>query len=169
MADVGFARGNVSPIIYFESANGHLVMPVYEAGRPEQARQVYEARFKPAGFEWRETRTLAEVDTLQKRLVAQECERRRAQLDTHDEVRREVSRYVAGNLRARMVSAACSEFEKNFIRLYLELRDDAKRDKFRQRLLEHQSYLWAREMDSGTKIDDRMPMQDGEFWRGDAS
>ena len=33
---------------------------------------------------------------------------------------------------------------------------ESKRDKYAQRLKEHNDYLWALQMDSGTKIEDRM-------------
>jgi len=44
------AMGNVPAIIYFENSSGELVMPVYDAGRPEQAREVFEARFRSNGW-----------------------------------------------------------------------------------------------------------------------
>ena len=164
MAETGFARGSLSPIYYFENAAGHLVMPVYDAGKPEQARLVFNARFKPKGYDWRETKNLAEVDRLESRLIAQEARKTELMIDQEAGKMERIQSMVRSNLRHRMVSSDCSEFEREFIRLYMSLRAD-KKSKYEQRLKEHNSYLWIRNMNSGTKLDDKMPLQDGEFWR----
>ncbi len=165
MGEVGFARGNVSPIIYFENASGELMMPVYETGRPEQARRVYKARYAHAGWEWREADTLPAVDRLQSRLIDQE-ERRRSRLSEMDRRKCEPAReFVEANLKQRMISSSCSAFERDFIKLYLQLRDDSKRRKYAEILRQHQDYLWASAMDSSTKIEDRMKSEPGDFWR----
>lgn len=116
------------------------------------------------GWEWREAGTLAEVDRLQKRLVDQENVRANHMAYTVGDRSRAIKDAVADNLRQRMCSSSTSAFERDFIGLYLKLRED-KRDKYRDRLTEHNWYLWAREQNSNTKFEDRMPDQPGEFWR----
>jgi len=92
--------------------------------------------------------TLAEVDRLQKRLVEQE----RRQLER--ESRYEESTFgakqdeIRDKLYARLASSVSTQYEKDFIREYLKLRDERKRHKHAQ-ILEHaQMYLHAREFDS---------------------
>ena len=99
--------------------------------------------------------TLAEVDRLQKRLVAQE----RAQLERESQyeeatfgARQEI---IRDKLYSRLASSVTTQYEKDFIREWLKLRDDSKRKKHAQ-ILEHaQMYLHAREFDSkpGRKSD----------------
>lgn len=168
----GYARGTLEPIIYFERQDGYAILPVYDAGRPEQARRVFDERYKHHATEkwqWRETDgTLSGVDALQKRLVDQEQRRDGAMLESHMMVRERFRKSVADSLYSRMTSAATSEFEKEFIRLYLDLRDDKKRDKYRTQLEHRNHFLWARENMSGTKVEDRAIVLPGEFWRSEA-
>lgn len=152
----GYALGQLSPVIYFENASGHLLLAPLEVGHGmELARKIYEEQYRPKGFEWREAGTLNDVDRLQKRLVEQEMKdyRRRDAVDDANTER--VHSEVASNLRQRMASSSCSAYERKFIGLYLQLRE-SKRGTARQRWQEAQMYLWAREHDSGTKVDDRM-------------
>jgi hypothetical protein len=157
MNRTGYALGRLSPIIYYENVDGVIVLPP----TTEDARYFYEKRgadgrsFKDNGFEIREADTLQAVDTLQRRLV--EAERRRlGDVAERDErVSEAIWKKRGEDLRARLVSGSTSEYEKDFIRLYLQLRDE-KRAKHRQRWLEAQMYLEAREFDSSHKAEDRM-------------
>lgn len=151
----GYALGNLSPILYFERADGFIVLAAYDKGKPEQARQVYEAKFKPQGYEWRETRNLQDVDALQRKLVEQELREANRRDAQDDYYKQECFRRTGSNLRQWMQSDSCTPYERDFIKLYLELRE-TKRDKYRQRWSEAQSYLWIREMGSKSKVEDRM-------------
>jgi hypothetical protein len=165
----GRAMGTLSAIIYFERSDGMVILPVFDAGRPELARMIFERKYKnhPQGerWEWREASTLTQVDQLQKRLVEQEQRRDQTMLEQHYNLREQVRRDVRDSLYQRMISSGTSDFEREAIRYYLDARDDPKRDKFRATIEHHNYYLWAREMNPGTKVEDRMPMQPGEFYR----
>jgi hypothetical protein len=140
MADrTGRALGTLEPVIYFQKADGYVILPPEEIGKRGVARMLYERKYRDEGWEWREAGTLAEVDKLQSRLVDPE----------------RVWQTTGGNLRQRITSATCTPFEREFIGHYLQLRE-SRRERYRQRWLEHVSYLWAREMDSTTTIDERM-------------
>ncbi len=150
--------GTLDPVVYFENSRGEIVLPPTS----EDARYFYEGvrdpsgkTYRDLGYEYREAETLAEVDALQRRLVEldQRTNAQNAQRD--DEGRKESWRRIGDSLRARMVSSSTSPFEREFIRLYLELREE-KRARHRQRWLERTSYLWAREMDASTLPQDRM-------------
>lgn len=172
MADkTGMALGRLNPVIYFHNKNkhtisdgkvtvhlshGHFVIPPVEVGSgPGLARMIWERRYKPQGYEWCEAGTLSDVDELQERLVEQESRILEAQGVMLDNIREASRRHTSSNLRQRMISADCSPFERDFIKLWMDM-DSEKRKKYTQRFTERNMYLWAREMDSGRKVEDRM-------------
>ena len=171
MDKTGRAIGSLSPVIYFYNPSmttimigpmivrlgqGHILIPPCEIGHgDETARMMYEGRYKDKGYQWREAGTLNEVDRLQRMLVDQEgriLEAKGAKMDNAREIARQQS---SRNLRQRMASGSCSAFERDFIRNWLDMNEE-KRKKYNQRFTEYQSYLWAREQDSGTTVEDRM-------------
>lgn len=152
----GRALGTLNPVKYFQNSDGHIVLASIEIGKDDSdARRMFELRFKPRGYEWREAGTLSEVDTLQKRLIAQEqavLDRQGARMDQQ---REHFRNKTASDLRQRMQSRDCSPFERDFIGLWLEMGEE-KRKEYAQRFTERNMYLQAREMDSGTRVEDRM-------------
>lgn len=152
---VNRALGTLNPVIYFENASGYVILPPEEIGKPGIARMVYEQRYKGEGWEWREAGTLADVDRLQSRLVGQEMSVQRSHADRENLNRDRVYEITGASLRQRMTSSTCTPFERDFIDAYLRMRED-RRGVYQQRWTEAQMYLWAREQDSGTKIEDRM-------------
>lgn len=156
MDRTGRALGTLRPVIYFENSAGHLVLPPEEIGQgPALARRIYEERYSPHGYEWREASTLEAVDQLQQRLVRQEQGILDFQAETMTEHREKVCREVASSLRQRMTSADCSAYEREFISTWLEIRED-KRKRFTAVWNQRQMYLWSREMDEKTKVEDRI-------------
>jgi len=130
--------GTIEPVIYFRFPDGHLMLAPYsDFPTPENAIR--------EGAE-----TLAQVDRLQERLVAQE------RVEWAREVETDAARFqsrmdeVRDRLYARMTSSSTSEYEKEFIKLYLQLRNE-KRAKYQQRWLERTAYLHAREFDIGNR------------------
>jgi len=157
-ARTGYALGTLSPTIFFERKDGYVIMPPAEIGNPALTRQIYEQVYRKKGWEWREVSTLHDVDKLQAKLEHQEMVRIGHMLDVHDRCREHVRSAVAENLRRRMVSAATSEWEREFIAHYIKLREEPKRDRYRQALMHRNYYLWAREQDSGTNFWDKLVM-----------
>ena len=157
MADrTGRALGTLDPVIYFVNQSGHILLPPVEIGQGTgTARRLYEERFKHQGYEWKEADTLADVDRLQQRLIDQESKILQSRGERMDAAREAVRRETASNLRQRMQSSDCDPWERDFIALWLETRE-SKRKEFMQRFAERNQYLWAREMDAKTKIEDRM-------------
>lgn len=156
MSKIRRALGNLDPIIYFENASGHLVLPPIEKGKgTELARMIYDRQYKDRNYEWKEAGSWSEVTRLQDRLVEQE---RKHALDIRDQ---RMASYdlaqarIADNLRRRMQSSDCTPYERDFCELFLQQRPD-KRAQYEQRWTEAQNYLWAVEMDSSTKPEDRM-------------
>lgn len=167
----GRAVGSLEPIIYFERDDGYCVLPCYDAGCPEQAREVFDRRFKnnlEEKWRWRETGTqLRDIDEFQKRLVEQETRRNEVQLHNHGIMRDAIRKSVRDSLYSKMVSSSTSPFEREAIGYYLDMRDDVTRDKWRTQIEASQCYLWAREQDSNSKVEDRMVSEPGDFWRNE--
>jgi hypothetical protein len=152
----GRALGSLNPVIYFENAAGHLLLPPEEIGQgPAEAHRLYDQRYRSQGYQWREAGTLNDVQRLQKRLTDQEMRLREHQAEVDENAREQVHRETAARLRARMTSADCKPFERDFIRYWLEMQEE-KRTKYTQRWREYNDYIWALEQDSGTKVEDRM-------------
>ena len=150
--------GTLDPVIYFDNARGEIVLPPTTS----DARYFYEGfrdatgkTYRDRGFEYREAETLAEIDALQRRLVERDRRDNERKLQYDEAARGEAWRRIGDSLRARMVSSSTSAYEREFIELYLRLRE-GKRTRHRQRWLERTSYLWAREFDASTLPQDRM-------------
>ncbi len=151
----GFASGSLKPAIYFERKDGFIILAPAEKGRDDLARMVYEKRYGPLGWEWREARTLPDLDRLEKRLIAQEEAQAAKMIEANANVRDMVRKAVGSALRQQMISATTTPYERDFIAAYLELREQ-KRDKYRDRLTHHNLGLMARNYDSSKKIEDLM-------------
>jgi len=139
--------GSLSEVIYFRNHRDPAHPPGYLMLAP------YSEFRTPDGYSREAARTLGEIDALQRTLISQErrdCE----QEILHDEavLSRKVME-VTDRLRQRMVSSSTSPFERDFIELYLQLREE-KRDRHRQRFMERTMYLHARENDAPRGRDD---------------
>jgi hypothetical protein len=165
----GMARGRVRPIVYFQNQSGYIILPPEEIGKGlELAKQIYEQRYKHQGWMWCETDgSLSGAARLQKRLQDQALSEARNQRDVSMASYDAAKRRTSERLRLQMQSAACDEWEREFIKLWLELSDE-KRKKYEQIFMQRTSYLWALEMNDSTQVTDRMPSQPGEFWRNEA-
>ena len=169
MTRTGMAPGRVRPIIYFQNASGYVILAPEQVGEGTAlARKMYEERYKHQGWMWCETDgSFADAQRLEKRLQDQAMNEARNMRDRSMEAYDAAKSKIARDLRQRMASSDCSQWERDFIELWLQLAPE-KRAKYEQRFMERQSYLWALQQDSGTKVDDRMPSQPGEFWRNEA-
>ena len=148
----GFACGTLKPCVYYENSSGYIILAPAEKGRDDLARMVYETRYGPAGWEYREVHTLADLDKLEKRLIAQEERAAAKMILANSRVREVVRDAVRHALKERMANPDASKFEQEFIETYLKLHEQ-QRDKFRDRLEHHNHYIYAAHMDSSTKLE----------------
>ena len=150
----GFANGTLNPIIYFKRfSDGYVILAPHERGHgPEVARMLFDTRYHKE-WEWCEAGTLAEAQRLEKQLIEQGLRERDHMASVVGAEREQIKRQTHSNLYQRLCSSATSEWEKQFIRAWLML-DESKRDKYSQRLKEHNEYLWALQMDSSKKPED---------------
>jgi len=131
--------GCVPAVIYWKHRDGHLTLaPFSDAPTPDDCIR-YEAD------------TLAEIDRIEKILQQQEqqvLDREHA----YDEALYEPHRQaIRDRIYARITSSATTEYEKEFLKLYLELRDERKKALYRQRFHEWQGYMYARHFDLGDR------------------
>jgi hypothetical protein len=121
-------------LTYFESKDGTISLP------PSDDTPC------PPGYDRREANTLAEVDRLQKRLQSATYERCQRELMHDEQALAESRERVRASITARIASAATTEYEKEFLREYIKLREE-KRDKYRQKFTCDVAYLEMREND----------------------
>jgi hypothetical protein len=152
----GRAMGTLSPVIYFENAGGHILMPPQEKGQGEATpRRLFDQLYKKKGYEWKEAGTLNDVDRLQSRLIEQEQRVLTRQGFVMDQAREHARKQTTSRFLQTLASSSTSEYEKEFIRLWMDMSED-KRKIYTQRFTERNMYLEAREFDSNHKIEDRM-------------
>lgn len=133
--------GTLEPVIYFVNHTDPRRPEGYVVLAPFSSFQT------PEGHSREEAHTLAEVDVLQKRLIEQEQRTIESEYFYNEALVATQRQEIRDRLYARMVSSSTSEYEKEFIQLYLQLRED-RRAKYRQTFLERTMYLRAREMDT---------------------
>lgn len=152
----GRAMGTLSPVIYFENVDGHILMPPQEKGQGEELpRRLFEQLYKKKGYDWKEAGTLDAVDRLQSRLIEQEQRVLTRQGFVMDQAREQARKQTTSRFLQTLASSSTSEYEKEFIRLWMDMSED-KRKIYTQRFTERNMYLEAREFDSTHKIEDRM-------------
>jgi hypothetical protein len=121
-------------LVYFKSRDGTISLP------PTDDTPC------PPGYMRCEANTLDEVDKLQKRLQQATYERCQRELRRDEEAFAESRERVRSSLTAKIASSATTEYEREFLRAYIQLREE-KRDKYRQRFACDVAYLEMREND----------------------
>lgn len=130
--------GCIEPVIYWRRPDGFLILaPSSQTPCPD-------------AFIREEADTLAAVDRLEKVLQYQEAQAAESELilDMGRVERR--SEIIRDHLYQRMTSGDCPQWEKDFIREYLKLRNERKRQQYAER---HRKlwYLYSRHNDSGDR------------------
>jgi hypothetical protein len=168
----GRAMGTLEPVIYWEKSSPtwfqgvymekHILMPPTEIGdRGALARQLWtdsrhgRPSYKDQGYVWCEAGTLQEVQKLQQRMIDQENKILQHQGRTDAATRERVHKETASRLRQKMASSSTTPYEREFIRLWLEM-SDKKQDEYTKRFTERNMYLQALEFDSNHKLEDRI-------------
>lgn len=152
----GMCKGSLRPILYAEAPNGWVeLLPKQEGHDDSLPRKMYETKYKPRGWEYREAGSWPEWKRLQERLVAQERQNaetiKQQRMSSYDVAKAK----TAAEMRQRMTSSDCTPYERDFIQHWLLLSEE-KRKKYEALWEQHQSYLWAVEMNPGTHFADRM-------------
>jgi hypothetical protein len=128
--------GSIEPIIYFRRADGYIILAPYtSAPCPEDCVR-------------EEADTLPAARKLQDILVSQE--RRQWESEHHYDLalvaRQEAE--MRDKFNERIASTGTSQYEKDFLRAWMQLRDERKREKYRKLYEQRQAYLYSLEYDS---------------------
>jgi len=130
---------------YFEDRFGHIAWP------PNSDTPLPKSLFCPEcgcrqPYEEREANTLPELDRLQARLTDAARHRDQTQWQADSDRMAAARRSVYDRIMARIQSSSTTEYEKDFLREYLKLREE-RRAKYHSRFLCDRVYLEAREFD----------------------
>ena len=131
--------GTVAPVVYFRYPSGHLTLAPFTACPT------------PDGAIREEADTLSQIDRLVDTLRKQEYESSQREMQHDMNQFATIERSIRDRIYQRMTSSSTSEYEKEFLRLYMQLRDERKRELYRQRFLEAQWFLHSREFDLGDR------------------
>lgn len=135
--------GCVAPVIYFRYPNGHLTLaPFSDCPTPDGAIK-------------EEADTLHAIDKLVDQLRKQEYETNQREMQYDMNLMATRDKEIRDRIYQRISSSVTTEYEKEFLRLYMQLRDERKRETYRQRYLEAQWYLAAREQNLGDRAADK--------------
>lgn len=140
---VNRALGTLAGPFYFINKEGLILLPM-----GEENAKFLESAYRRKGYELRQVTTLSEWDRLEGKLQEQEEKQIEWELERDERVCEQGRKRVQDALFARSISKGTSAFEREFIKLYLQLRPE-KREKYKQRWLERQSYFEALHFDSG--------------------
>jgi len=149
--------GTLSPIVYFVNSAGGDRDPAHPAGYLMLAP--YSDFPTPHGYLREYAGTLREARVLQDRLIAQSREEWEREAEANHKLIDARRAEVRDRIYARMTSSSTSEYEREFLRLYLQLRED-KQAKYDSLWMQRVAYLHALENDLGDRRADK------EEWRG---
>lgn len=133
--------GSLSEVVYFKNSRdpnrppGYLLLAPYSECPP------------PSGYSREVARTLNEIDRLEKTLVEQEVALAISEHIREESVLAERDRSIRDRLYSRLISSSTDQYEKDYIRAWLDLRDEKKRRKYAE-IFEHRAmHLYARHND----------------------
>ena len=124
MAVLNFAMGQLNPVVYFVDSNGNIALPP----STEEAHKLRD-RMRSRGYELREAGTLHEIDVLQKQMEEKEFAQARMELDRNERAVADKRKEIRERLMARMISSSTSQYERDFIKAWLMMRDDKRKEK----------------------------------------
>jgi hypothetical protein len=137
-------------LIYLEDAGGNIELPPSLA-----AARAALALAKYAHFELREANTIAEVESLERRLRA------KVKADAEIEIAGDEARCAAerqrirSNLQAAIASAATDQYTKDYLRAWIALRDQKRREKYKSTFQQREAYFEALHYDRPRAFDER--------------
>jgi hypothetical protein len=135
--------GTVAPLVYFRYPNGHLTLaPFTDCPTPDGAIR-------------EEVDTLISIDKVVDILRRQEADAAQREMRYDMALTKQREQEIRDRIYQRISSSATTEYEREFLRLYVQLRDERKRELYRQRFMEAQWYLHARENDLGDREADK--------------
>lgn len=133
----GRKLGTLRPIVYYENRSDPKKPLGYAMLAPETSTPNC---YTPEGWEVCEAGTLAEVTKLQKKLEQQEFDERDVEVEAYKQQFAAARAEKRANLVKLMTSPDTSANDKQFIEIFLQVRED-RREKYIQRFYERNAYL----------------------------
>jgi hypothetical protein len=149
--------GTLTPIVYFVNSAGADRDPAHPAGYIMLAP--YSDYPTPHGYLREHAGTLRDARRLQDRLIEQSREEWSREAETNHTLVDARRAEVRDRIYARMTSSDTTPYEREFLRLYLQLRED-KQAKYDSLWMQRTAYLHALENDLGDR------RADSEEFRG---
>lgn len=143
--------GTIEPVFYFSNGTdpahepGYVMLAPYTGGGDRCSCPT------PEGYRLEYADTLPDVDKLERRLQEQcrrEFEAEGLREETKFAGRREA---IRERILRHISSSDLDEYNKEFLRLWIQLSDERKRKMYAQRFLERETFLWARHNDIGKR------------------
>jgi hypothetical protein len=145
--------GTIEPVWFFINGTdpahppGYILLAPYTGGSGSDRCSCP----TPAGYRLEYADTLAAVDKLERILQHQEYEAAQREGQRDMELLETKRKELRDRIYQRIASSETDEWNKEFLRLYLQLSDDRKKKLYAQRFLERESFLWARHNDIGDR------------------
>jgi len=142
MAVENYAPGKIKPILYFQNEKGTVMMlPT------DEETHRFRKHMRNLGFEMYAAETLQQAEKLQKKLQDQLYNERQMELAKDEEMTRIRRQQVRDRLVTRRNSAACNQTEKDFIDMWLKVREQ-KHEIFKKKFTSEIGHLDALEFDN---------------------
>jgi hypothetical protein len=148
------SAGHIEPIIYFVCGSSALSNPPRPIGYVLIAP--YTDCPTPEGYRREEARYLSDAYELEKKLVQQEREGQEQEVELERARDQQWHQKIRDRLYVRMISSSTDVYEQEFIKAWLQLKDEQKRNKYAQFLTQRQMYLHALHFDTpaGRRVDE---------------
>jgi hypothetical protein len=143
--------GCIEPVWFFVNAQdpahppGYILLVPYTGGGDRCECPT------PAGYRLEYADTLPAVDILERKLQQQERDGAIAEGVRESQTFAGIQSQIRDRIYEHIKSSATDEYNREFLRLWLQLSDERKRKKYSQLFLERESYLWARHNDIGNR------------------
>lgn len=145
MAVTQYAAGKIKPILYFMNQRGYI----YLLPTDEESKR-FRKRLRMEGFEMYAAETLHEAESLQRKMQEQLRLEQEHELSQDEQMTAFRRQQIRDRLVARRNSVNCGQFEKDYIDIWLVMREK-KHDIFRKRFTSQIGHLDGLEFDDANK------------------
>ena len=118
-------------VVYFENAQGKISLP------PTLDTPT------PPGYERRECQSISQVRELERRMAQEARDRRDAEWEHEQESWTEARRDIRRRIMTSIESSSTSQYEKDFLRSWCQLRDEKRRDHYQRIFEQREAYFEA--------------------------
>lgn len=121
--------GTLNPVLYFINSQGNVSLPP-----TNEAAFALKDEMRRRGYELREADTLPKIRDLEKMIQESEQRQQEREFERDEAVFGARRKEIRSRMYQRMVSSSTSPYEREFIRHWLQMREE-KQKEFEQRFL----------------------------------